>query len=289
MTSVKPGVLSVVFLTALLVSAFSHQSEQTLFGDNSRALTSGLKISQGVLPDHGSHLNQPSAESLRVHRKTTANAEGSRGQNDNRPEVKVVTFNQGRFDPSILEPIRFWPRGHTAVIINGDVYSFEANWQCGDAEAEYKDANAWRGAWVQVLDISASDARQIQQDFRQSCGTGAFLLTGVCTSSAGRLLQNVLADLEVTWAPTRLRRQLAESGHVERTDRWHRTVWTRNVIRCVRERDRSPPWSAGPVDDGLRTARDKCLKQLGLSKKDIALPLESLADAITPDPLDAIS
>jgi len=201
MTLVKPGVLSVVFLTALLVSAFSHQGEQTLFGDKSRSLASGLEISQGVLPDHGSYRDQPSADSPRVLEKTTANVEGSHGQNDSRLEVKVVPFNQGRFDPSILEPLRFWPRGHTAVIINGDVYSFEANWQCGDAEAGYKDANAWRGAWVQVLDISESDARQIQQDFRQSCGTGAFLLTGVCTSSAGRLLQNVLADLEVTWAP----------------------------------------------------------------------------------------
>jgi len=61
------------------------------------------------------------------------------------------------------------------------------------------------------------------------------------------------------------------------------------VIHCVRERDRSSHWSTGPVDGGLRTARDKYLKQLGLSKKDIALPIESLADAITPDPLDAIS
>ena len=202
------------------------------------------------------------------------------------PAVKVVTFNQGRFDPPILEPLRFWPRGHTAVIIDGHVHSFEAHWQCGETEAKYKKKNEWRGAWVQVLDLPASDAARIQEDFRRSCGTGAFLLTGVCTSSAGRLLQNALTDLEVTWAPIRLRRQLAESGYVERTYRWHPAVWRKNVTRCMRTRSelRAPLGTAEDrltedrltedrsVEGSARTARDECLRQLGLTAQDVALP-----------------
>ena len=195
--------------------------------------------------------------------------------------MKVVTFNQGRFDPPILEPLRFWPRGHTAVIIDGHVHSFEAHWQCGETEAKYKKKNEWRGAWVQVLDLPASDAARIQEDFRRSCGTGAFLLTGVCTSSAGRLLQNALTDLEVTWAPIRLRRQLAESGYVERTYRWHPAVWRKNVTRCMRTRSelRAPLGTAEDrlmedrsVEGSARTARDECLRQLGLTVQDVALP-----------------
>jgi hypothetical protein len=157
------------------------------------------------------------------------------------PEIKVVTFNQGRFDPRILEPVRFWPRGHTAVIIDGAVHSFETDWQCGETEAEYKRANEWRGAWVQVLDLPASDAKQIRKDFARSCGTGAFLLTGVCTSSAGRLLQNALPDLTVTWAPMRLRAQLGRRGYVDRTYRWHREVWADHFVRCLRGENGDPP------------------------------------------------
>lgn len=115
-------------------------------------------------------------------------------------------------------------RGRTAVIIDGKVHSFEAEWQCGETETEYKQANKWRGAWVQVLDVPQSDAKQIRDDFNRSCGTGVFLLTGVCTSSAGRLLQNVLTDLKVTWAPMHLRSQLGRRGYVDHTYRWHRGV-----------------------------------------------------------------
>jgi hypothetical protein len=195
--------------------------------------------------------------------------------------VKVVTFNQGRFDPSILEPLRFWPRGHTAVIIDGHVRSFETHWQCGETEAKYKKKNEWRGAWVQVLDLPASDAAQIQEDFRRSCGSGAFLLTGVCTSSAGRLLQNALADLEVTWAPIRLRKQLAASGYVERTYRWHPAVWRKNVARCMRKRSelRAPLGTVEArlmedrfVENSARKARDRCLRQLGLTVRDVSPP-----------------
>ena len=202
------------------------------------------------------------------------------------PEIKVVTFNQGRFDPRILEPVRFWPRGHTAVIIDGAVHSFETDWQCGETEAEYKRANEWRGAWVQVLDLPASDAKQIRKDFARSCGTGAFLLTGVCTSSAGRLLQNALPDLTVTWAPMRLRAQLGRRGYVDRTYRWHREVWADHFVRCLRGENGDPPPLKGPhLSKGMaRKARGKCLKQLGLRTEDVSLPVESSADPARSSP-----
>jgi hypothetical protein len=222
--------------------------------------------------------------------------------------VKVVTFNQGRFDPPILEPLRFWPRGHTAVIIDGRVRSFETHWQCGETEAKYKKKNEWRGAWVQVLDLPASDAARIKEDFRRSCGTGVFLLTGVCTSSAGRLLQNALADLEVTWAPIRLKRQLAESGYVERTYRWHPAVWRKNVARCMRKRSelRAPLGTAEDrlmedrltedrlmedrlMEGSARKARDRCLRQLGLAEQDIALPGKPPGEAVRLGALSAPS
>ena len=202
------------------------------------------------------------------------------------PEIKVVTFNQGRFDPPVLEPVRFWPRGHTAVIIDGGVHSFETDWQCGETEAEYKRANEWRGAWVQVLDLPKSDAKQIREDFSRSCGTGAFLLTGVCTSSAGRLLQNVLTDLTVTWAPMRLRGQLGRRGYVDRTYRWHREVWADNFVQCLQgENGTQPPLEGPHLSRGMaRKAHGSCLKQLGLRKEDISLPVESSADASRPSP-----
>lgn len=202
------------------------------------------------------------------------------------PEIKVVTFNQGRFDPRILEPVRFWPRGHTAVIIDGEVHSFETDWQCGETEAEYKRANEWRGAWVQVLDLPASDAKQIRKDFARSCGTGAFLLTGVCTSSAGRLLQNALPDLTVTWAPMRLRAQLGRRGYVDRTYRWHREVWADHFVRCLRGENGDPPPLKGPhLSKGMaRKARGKCLKQLGLRTEDVSLPVESSTDPARSSP-----
>jgi len=202
------------------------------------------------------------------------------------PEIKVVTFNQGRFDPRILEPVRVWPRGHTAVIIDGEVHSFETDWQCGETEAEYKRANTWRGAWVQVLDLSASDAKQIRKDFARSCGTGAFLLTGVCTSSAGRLLQNALPDLTVTWAPMRLRAQLSRRGYVDRTYRWHREVWADHFVRCLRgENGAQPPLKGPHLSRGMvRKAHGKCLKQLGLRTEDVFLPVEPSAGPARPSP-----
>lgn len=202
------------------------------------------------------------------------------------PEIKVVTFNQGRFDPRILEPVRFWPRGHTAVVIDGEVHSFETDWQCGETEAEYKRANEWRGAWVQVLDLSASDAKQIRKDFARSCGTGAFLLTGVCTSSAGRLLQNALPDLTVTWAPMRLRAQLGRRGYVDRTYRWHREVWADHFVRCLRgENGAQPPLTGPHLSRGMaRKAHGKCLKQPGLRTEDVSLPVESSADPARSSP-----
>jgi hypothetical protein len=196
-----------------------------------------------------------------------------------RIEVKVVTFNQGGFDPPTLEPFRFWPRGHTAVIIDGDVYSFEAGWQCGETEAEYKQDNEWRGAWIQVLDVPKSDARQLQEDFDRSCGRGIFVLTGVCTSNTARLLQNVLAELKITWAPMRLRRQLAKSGHVKRTYRWHRKAWMENLIKCIRGKEGYRP--AGlPSKEDIKEARDECFAQMGLREKDAPLPLEFLVEEI---------
>jgi len=182
----------------------------------------------------------------------------------------VVTFNQGTFDPAVLEPVRFWPRGHTAVIIDGEVHSFEANWRCGVPEAIYKDENDWRGAWVQVLDLPGAAARQIRANFDRSCGTGAFLLTGVCATSAGRLLRDVLVDLEVTWAPMRLRTQLAASGYVGETHRWHREVWEDSVTECVRGKTglRDHP-AVRPAGTKAGKAREECLSQLGLRAEDL--------------------
>ncbi len=272
MTSVKSASPLVVFLAALLCSSLFHQAggnfveNQLRLSENSERLGPRTSICRGW----NASSPQPSSKSAR------------KPENDEEKQlqVKVITFNQGRFDPPILEPFRFWPRGHTAVIIDGTVHSFEADWQCGTTEAAYKEDNEWRGAWVQVLDVPESDAGQIQKDFERSCGAGAFLLTGVCTSSAGKLLQNVLTDLKVTWAPMQLRRQLAERSHVARTYRWHPEVWANNFLRCVekRKRDRYRSTDPRPPRMNVQDVRDGCLRRLGLSKKDIAPLVESPKD-----------
>jgi hypothetical protein len=201
-----------------------------------------------------------------------------------RVEVKVVTFNQGGFDPHTLEPFRFWPRGHTAVIIDGDVYSFEADWECGQSEEEYKRDNQWRGAWVQVLDIPESDAKQLQQDFRSSCGRGAFIITGLCSSNAAGVLQSVLGSLEAGHfdpSPMELRSQLASHGYVERTYQWNRKVRVENLVACVKRQEGPQYRPAGlPKKEDIKNARDKCLKQLGLTRNDVTLSAEFLRQKI---------
>ena len=276
MTSVKSGSPLVALFVALLLSSLVHKGER------------GPREGQWRPPERARGSDQRASLVRGGDRSVPPRTDPARGRDttdldteeEARLEVKVVTFNQGRFDPPILEPFRFWPRGHTAVIIDGDVHSFETDWQCGKTETEYKTDNAWRGAWVQVLDVPKSDAQQLQADFDRSCGTGAFLLTGVCTSSAGRLLQNVLTDLEVTWAPMRLRRQLTKKRYVDQIYRWHREVWVDNFVRCVRGTRGDQAHAAGPYASraNLQRARDECRKRLGLSETDLPLPLESPAE-----------
>ena len=309
MTAAEPDAPPVIVFVAVLTSALLCQGEAPPSSKKLHPLIGGVDLDAPASLRHrvhhrgGPYHGEGSLHYTAFTPPIQARPSGPRGPGAPRagereipnegepspPAVKVVTFNQGRFDPPILEPLRFWPRGHTAVIIDGHVRSFEAHWQCGETEAKYKKKNEWRGAWVQVLDLPASDAARIKEDFRRSCGTGVFLLTGVCTSSAGRLLQNALADLEITWAPIRLRRQLAESGYVERTYRWHRTVWRKNVARCMRRRSelRAPLGTveARLTEDRLmegsaRRARDRCLRQLGLAEQDIALPGKPSGEAV---------
>ncbi len=291
MMSVRSGgTPSVVLFVSLIFLPLPHQQGEPL-----TAQCQPPRNAEG--PDHRSSIchgrrgtpGQPGPGPTQKGRKDPAEKAPFGAEESKKLEIKVVTFNQGRFDPPILEPVRFWPKGHTAVIIDGEVHSFEADWQCGETKAEYKQDNEWRGAWVQVLDVPKSDAKQIQKDFDRSCGTGAFLLTGVCTSSASRLLQNVLTDLKITWAPMRLRGQLVKGGHVDRTYRWHREVWADNVAQCLggeNERARHHPEGASPSKGTLERAHDKCLKLLGLSKEDVPLPLGSSVDAVEPVPLE---
>lgn len=313
MTAVEPEAPSVIVFVAVLSSVLLCQGETPLLSEKLRPPSDGVGPDLLASLHHGERPSNPTASTPLMWDpppRARGSSAPSAGESEipdegapSPPDVKVVTFNQGRFDPPILEPLRFWPRGHTAVIIDGHVRSFEAHWQCGETEAKYKKKNEWRGAWVQVLDLPASDAARIKEDFRRSCGTGVFLLTGVCTSSAGRLLQNALADLEVTWAPIRLKRQLAESGYVERTYRWHPAVWRKNVARCMRRRS-EPRAPLGTAEDRLmedrltedrlmegsaRRARDRCLRQLGLAEQDIALPGKPSGEAVRLGALSAPS
>ena len=60
------------------------------------------------------------------------------------------------------------------------------------------------------------------------------VLAGVCTSSTGRLPQNVLTGPEATWAPMRLRRQLPKNRYVGQTCPGLRKVWVDSFIQCMR-------------------------------------------------------
>lgn len=136
-----------------------------------------------------------------------------------RIDLKVITFKEGAQDPIVPESYH----GHTALVVGGYVYSFDAGgWKCGITEAEYQRENAHRGAWVQVLDVPESDARQIQGDLNAACESGAYGFTGVCTSNSANFLQQSLEEVDSTWSPKRLKNRLDKSGHVKQTYEWEK-------------------------------------------------------------------
>ncbi|CAF1508361.1 unnamed protein product, partial [Didymodactylos carnosus] len=99
-------------------------------------------------------------------------------------EVELLTYNTGTCPPlDWFGKITVGGTGHTLLIVGGYVYSFEGarGWTVGCIKQQYLDNNAFRYGIGQVLKISTSDAKQIQQTLASECNHGLYGIQGDCT------------------------------------------------------------------------------------------------------------
>lgn len=116
-------------------------------------------------------------------------------------EVEVITFMFGSKATDGLGVVfGGGAKGHTAIVVDGLVYSFEQlGWGAGKTRAEYLAENGWRPALGLSLKLTRTDTRKILQDLNASVGEGTYLLDGdVCTDATARVLQQTLPNLKPT-------------------------------------------------------------------------------------------
>lgn len=143
-----------------------------------------------------------------------------RTSTEKQANVEVVTFEFGARSG-------FW--GHTALIVNGNVYSFEGGmdpkapllkgtgaWKYYGSIGDYWEKNlVTDGAYGQQMAIPKDDLVKLESELRKSVGTGTYAFSGqVCGSAAGRILQTVLPSLDIAHRPKELRKNLDATGAV---------------------------------------------------------------------------
>lgn len=90
-------------------------------------------------------------------------------------------------------------RGHTALSVDGVIYSFENEWNIGGTRDEYiaaKVAGGFFGTGL-VVQVSAEGARQLQAALVGRVDEGAYLVggEGICVDAAAAQLQKILPGI----------------------------------------------------------------------------------------------
>jgi hypothetical protein len=131
--------------------------------------------------------------------------------------IEVVTFLFGGKVLDLLGTVAAGGgKGHTLVTVGNLVYSFELGWSCGRTREEYFEANKWRDAIGQELELSEEDARIVQDNLNASCGRGSYAVSGhICTDSAAVALEQVLGTLNAGWNPQKFVSTLESTGKVK--------------------------------------------------------------------------
>lgn len=136
---------------------------------------------------------------------TTNHYENSK---EKKTEVEVITYLYGGSLMNFGGLIAGLGRGeetqgHTALIVNGLVYSFEAGWMCGQTRNDYLATNLYRDGIGQVLDVSNKQANSLQENLNEACGTTyIYGLPEICTGRAAEELnESFNSNLDLIWDP----------------------------------------------------------------------------------------
>jgi len=122
-------------------------------------------------------------------------------------EVEVITFlygNQG-FDETGEDVGHH--RGHTALIVNGMVYTYEDGWEIGLSKAQYLKKNEYRDGIGHVLDIPEHDVKPLQNNLNNSLGEGTYAVANfdngyipemgeICTGATTQKLEKMLPHVQ---------------------------------------------------------------------------------------------
>lgn len=112
-------------------------------------------------------------------------------------EVEVITFLYGHDALDKTGTVLGGYRGHTAIVVNGMVYSYEDGWRAGMSKAQYLQANAWRDAVGHIIAIPEEDIEPLQNNLNVAVGTGIYIAENdICTGKTTKMLEKYLPHVE---------------------------------------------------------------------------------------------
>lgn len=112
-------------------------------------------------------------------------------------EVEIITFLYGHDALDKTGTALGGYRGHTAIVVNGMVYSYEDGWRAGMSKAQYLQANAWRDAVGHIITIPEEDIEPLQNNLNAAVGTGIYIAENdICTGKTTKMLENHLPHVE---------------------------------------------------------------------------------------------
>lgn len=112
-------------------------------------------------------------------------------------EVEIITFLYGHDALDEVGTVLGGYRGHTAIVVNGMVYSYEDGWRAGMSKAQYLQANAWRDAVGHIIAIPEEDIEPLQNNLNAAVGTGIYIAENdICTGKTTKMLEEHLPHVE---------------------------------------------------------------------------------------------